>query len=91
MTNEDLAQIRTLIREELAAVESRLAAAIHAVESRLAAAIHAAEERAQEFARDIESNLLKAYNGYAESNQARLVRIETAEAANSQRPPQQHQ
>jgi hypothetical protein len=48
----------------------------------LVAAIQAAEERVQEFARGIESNLL---HGYAESNQARLLRLEAAEAANAQR------
>ncbi len=68
MSPEDLEQIRGIVRQEVTAAEQRIAAQIQTVIAETRAAIKAAEERSQEFARDIESNLLRAYHSYSESN-----------------------
>jgi hypothetical protein len=60
MTNDDLQQIRTVVKAEIET------------------AISAAEARSQEFARNIETNLLTAFQSYAKGQGARLHTTETA-------------
>jgi len=59
MNSEDLNQIRVIVNEEIGATESRLREEIGASEARLLEEIKASEARSQEFARDIETHLLK--------------------------------
>ena len=68
MSPEDLQQIAALI----AASEQRILAAIAAEIATVRAEIAAAEARAQEFARDIETSLLRAFHGHAKGQTARL-------------------
>jgi hypothetical protein len=72
MTSDDLQQIAALIR----ASEDRLVTEIAV----LRAEINAAEARAQEFARDIETNLLRAFHGHAKGQTARLHTAEITAA-----------
>lgn len=57
------------LREDLAAQEQRTSESLTALEDRL-----------KEFLRDIETRLLKAFHGYAETQEHRVVRLEAFES-----------
>src|SRR5688572_18944157 len=68
----EIAAVEAGVRAEIAAAEVRVRAEIVAAEARVRTEIAAAEARAQEFARDIETNLLRAFHGHAKGQTARL-------------------
>jgi len=83
MTPEDLQQIRALVREENTQIRALVREELTVVREEIAALreeITAAEERAQEFARNIETNLLSAFHSYARGQTARLHSVETTNA-----------
>ncbi len=80
MINEDLNQIRDVVRAEIQQLGEVLRAEIQQLGEVLRAEIAAAEERAQEFARNIETALLTAFHGHAKGQTARFHTTEVANA-----------
>ena len=88
MTSEDQQTIRAIVREEVTAVETRLAGyvgtSLDAVETRLTGyvdtSIKALEERSQEFARDLQTELITAFHDYARGQTAAIHRIQVSDA-----------
>jgi hypothetical protein len=80
MTAEDLQQIAALITSSEERIVSFVRAELSAEIGSLRAEIKEAEARAQEFARDIETNLLRAFHGHAKAQTARQHTTEIAAA-----------
>jgi hypothetical protein len=59
LSDEDLKAIRSVVRDELVAVEQQFDTKLEALEARM-----------QEFMRDIETNMLTAFHGYAKGQTA---------------------
>ena len=88
MTPEDLEQIRAIVHTELAGVKVEIAgvkAEIAGVKAELTAEIKASEERSQEFARDLQTEILTGLQQFARGNFARMHTLEGNQADNNVR------
>ena len=76
-TKQDLADVETRLRQEMTAVESRANERHEMLRSEL----HHAFDHLREDMRDIQTELLKAFYSFTESNQQRSSQIEGNQAA----------
>ena len=85
MTQDDLEQIRVVVHTELGGVKAELKAEIAGVKAELTAEIKASEERSQEFARDLQTEILTGLHQFARGNFARMHTLEGNQADNNVR------
>ncbi len=88
MTPEDLEQIREIVHTEVAGVKAEIAgvkAEIAGVKAELTAEIKASEERSQEFARDLQTEILTGLQQFARGNFARMHTLDANQADNNVR------
>jgi hypothetical protein len=75
-TKQDLAELRA----DVSALEERFLEALHTSEDRLREFVQGTEDRVREFVRDVETNLLKAFYSFAESDAQRHTLSEGQQA-----------
>jgi hypothetical protein len=73
-TKQDLGEVEGRLRAEMGELEGRL-------ETRLRAEIKSSEEHVIETMRDIQTELLKAFYGFTESNRQRVAQLEGNQGA----------